>query len=291
MGADDGADVLDHHVGAGELLLHHGLRALLVLGAVRVQHDDRAFGRIGGVLQHLIHDEGQGLFTAADLVVGGEGSVRSFGNDGLEVQHGSDGGGCRGNASAALEVLQVVHDEVGLGTELVVLQPVRHILDGFAGAVHLMRLQDQQGHGTGDPEGVHNDELAVRILLQQLLPGAVDCLQGAAELAGEGDEEQVFSFLEDRFEIFKIGRFVQRGSNRRRAVAHHIVIAFVIQHLAEIVKILLAVQGVGHINDRDVVLLFQVERQIAVAVGHEDIILSHDRGPPSGKRIITDKAV
>ena len=137
-----------------------------------------------------------------------------------------------------------------------------------------MGLQDQQGHGAGDPQGVHHDELPVRILLQELFPGAVNRLQGAAELAGEGDEEQIL-FLEDRLKILDVGRFVQRGCDRGSAVAHHIVIALVIQHLAEIIEILLTVQRVGHIDDRNVILLFQVKGKVAVAVSHKDVSLLH----------------
>ena len=137
-----------------------------------------------------------------------------------------------------------------------------------------MGLQDQQGHGAGNPQGIHDDELAVRILGQKLFPGAVDRLQGAAEPAGESDEKQIL-FFQDRLEIIHIGRFVQGGGYGSRAAAHHIVIALMIQHLAEIVKVFFAVQRVGHIDDGNIIFLFQVKRQIAVAVGHEHISLFH----------------
>ena len=275
MCADNRTDVLDQHVGAGELLLYQGLGALGVFNAVGVQHDDGAFFRIGSELQHLVHDEGNGLFVAADLVICREGAVRRFGNDGLKVQHGADGGSGGGDASAALEVLQVVNDEVSLGTKLVLLQPAGDLFNGLAGTVQLMSLQDQQGHGAGNPQGVHHDELPLRILFQQLFPGTVNGLQGAAELAGEGDEEQILSFFKDRLEIIHVGRFIQRGGDRNSSVAHSGEIALVIEHLTEVIKEFPSIQGVGHINDGNIVLLFQVKRQVTVAVGHKNVILFH----------------
>ena len=46
-----------------------------------------------------------------------------------------------------------------------------------------------------------------------------------------------------------------------------------VQRLAEVVEVLLAIQGVRHVDDRNVVLLFEFQRQVAVAVGHENVIL------------------
>ena len=212
---------------------------------------------------------------AADLVIRGKGTVGRFGNDGLEVQHGADGGSGGGDTAAALEVLQVIHDEVGLGTELVVLQPGGNFLNGLAGAVQLMSFQNQQGHGTGNPQGVHDDELPLRIVSQELFPGTVNGLQGAAELAGEGNEEQILAFLQDGLKIIHIRRFIQRGGDGNSTVAHSGEVTLVIQHLAEIVKEFPSVQGIGHINDRNVILLFQVKRQVTVAVGHKNIVLFH----------------
>ena len=274
MGADDRADILDQHIGTGELLLDQGFDAFGIFEAVRIQDDDGAFFRIGSELQHLVHDEGDGLFTAADLVVGGQGAVNSFGNNGFQVQHGADGGGCGGDPSAALEVFQVVHDKVRLGTELVLLQPGGDFLNGFSGTIHLMGFQDQQSHGTGNPQGIHNDELPFRILLEQLFTGTVNRLQGAAELAGESNKEQIL-FLQDRLEIIHISRFVQGGGDRNGAVAHGGEITFVIKHLAKIIKVFFAIQGIGHVDDRNVVLLLQVKRQVAVTVCHKNVSLFH----------------
>ena len=142
-----------------------------------------------------------------------------------------------------------------------------------------MSFEDQQGHGAGDAQRIHDGELPLRILFQKLFPGTVDGLDGAAQLTGEGDEEKVL-FLQDGLKIIQVGGLVQGGGHRDGAVAHHIVISFVIQHLAQIIKILLAVQRVRHVDDGDIVLLFQVKGQVAVAVGHEDVVLFHGK-PPS----------
>ena len=137
-----------------------------------------------------------------------------------------------------------------------------------------MGFQNQQGHGTGNPQGIHNDEFPLGILLQQLFTGTVNCLQGAAELAGESNEEQVL-FLQDRLEIIHISCFVQGRGDRNGAVAHGSEITLVIEHLAKIIKVFFAIQGIGHVDNRDVVLLLQVKRQVAVTVCHKNVSLFH----------------
>ena len=81
--------------------------------------------------------------------------------------------------------------------------------------------------------------------------------------------------MEHRFEIFEVGFLVQRGSNGVGPAAHRVEIAFMIQRLAQIVEILLAVQGIGHIDDGNIVFRFQVIGQVAVAVRHVDVVHFH----------------
>ena len=136
-----------------------------------------------------------------------------------------------------------------------------------------MRLEDENRLRRGDGQRVHHDELAFRILFQQFLARGVNRLNGRAELAGEGDEEQVAPGRENRLEVLHVDRLVERGGRRLTARAHLVVEGLMVQRLAEVVEVLLAIQGVRHVDDRNVVLLFEFQRQVAVAVGHENVIL------------------
>ena len=138
-----------------------------------------------------------------------------------------------------------------------------------------MLASSQQGHGTGDPQRIHDGDLPFRILLQQLFPGGSRGLQRAAELAGEGDEQDVLPLLQDGLEVVQVRRFIQRGSHRVRTGAHRVVIALVIQRLAEIIEVFLAVERIGHIDNRNIILLLQVIGQVTVAVGDENVIHCH----------------
>ena len=68
---------------------------------------------------------------------------------------------------------------------------------------------------------------------------------------------------------------VRVDADGNSTIAHSGEVTLVIQHLAEIVKEFPSVQGIGHINDRNVILLFQVKRQVTVAVGHKNVVLFH----------------
>ena len=161
-----------------------------------------------------------------------------------------------------------------MGAAAVLLDPCGDLLDRCAGAVELVGLEHQERHRTRDGQGVHHDEFPLRIPGQQLLAGGVDLTDGHGHLAGERDEEQIL-FPKDRLEIVQVGLLVQRAGHGNRAIAHCVVVFLVIQRLTEIVEILLAVDGVGHFDIRDVILLLQVQWQIAVAVRHEDV--AHSR--------------
>ena len=136
-----------------------------------------------------------------------------------------------------------------------------------------MRLEDENRLRRGDGQRVHHDELAFRILLQQFLARGVNRLNGRAELAGEGGEEQVAPGRENRLEVLHVDRLVERGGRRLTARAHLVVEGLMVQRLAEVVEVLFAIQGVRHVDDRNVVLLFEFQRQVAVAVCHENVIL------------------
>ena len=225
------------------------------------------------VLHRFIHDVVHGLAPAAHLVGGSQLALAGFHQDGLEIQQRADGRRRRGYASAALEVLQVIHGKPGLGAQLVFLHPGGHLLHGRAGAVHFVRLEHQQCLRCGDGQGVHHDELTLGILLQKRLPGSVNGLNGAAQLAGEGQKQQIL-FLQDGLEVFQVGFLIQRGGGGLGARAHLVKIALVVQGLPQVVKILLAVQGIGHGYHRNVQLLLEGKGEVAVAVCHEDVIHS-----------------
>lgn len=251
-----------HAQAAGEWALNIG-----------VQDDAHGFLLIGDVLHRLLKDVAHRLAAATHFTRGGKLAFERFGQDGLQVQQRAECRRRRGDASAALEVLQVIHCEPRLCAELVVLQPLGDFLHRFARAVHLMRLEDENRLRRGDGQRVHHDELAFRILLQQFLARGVNRLNGRAELAGEGDEEQVAPGRENRLEVLHVDRLVERGGCRLTARAHLVVEGLMVQRLAEVVEVLFAIQGVRHVDDRNVVLLFEFQRQVAVAVCHENVIL------------------
>ena len=244
-----------------------------IVHRVGVQDDAHGFLLIGDVLHRLLKDVAHRLAAATHFARGGKLAFERFGQDGLQVQQRAECRRRRGDASAALEVLQVIHCEPRLCAELVVLQPLGDFLHRFARAVHLMRLEDENRLRRGDGQRVHHDELTFRVLFQQFLARGVNRLNGRAELAGEGDEEQVAPGRENRLEVLHVDRLVERGGRRLTARAHLVVEGLMVQRLAEVVEVLFAIHGVRHVDDRNVVLLFEFQRQVAVAVCHENVIL------------------
>ena len=136
-----------------------------------------------------------------------------------------------------------------------------------------MGLQHQQGLGAGDGQGIHQDKLALGVLFQQGLAGGADGVDGAAQLAGESQEQDVLSLFKIGLEILLVHRLVQCRGGGMGSLAHGVKEGLVIQGLTQIVKVLLAIQRVGHVHDGNVVLDLQRIRQIAVAVGHQDVVL------------------
>ena len=94
-----------------------------------------------------------------------------------------------------------------------------------------MGLEQQHGHGAGNGQGIHHDELALGILGQQLFPGGVHRLNGAAQLAGESHKEQIL-LLQNGLEILHIISLIQCGSDRRGTGAHFVKVGVLVHGLA-----------------------------------------------------------
>ena len=223
VGADDRTDILNADGHVRELGLQHVQELLRFGEAVGVQDDADGLLLVGDVLHGLVHDVAHGLLASAHLGGGGQLALAGLGQDGLEVQHRTQHCCCGRDAAAALQVLQVVHREPGLGAELVLLQPGgdgRHV---GAGVVHFIRLEHQQGLGGGDGQGVHDGEGALGEALQQVFTGGTHGIDGAGELAGEGDEEDVLAAGENGLEVLLVHCFVQRRGGGGGAGAHLVI--------------------------------------------------------------------
>ncbi|MPM65390.1 hypothetical protein SDC9_112286 [bioreactor metagenome] len=140
-------------------------------------------------------------------------------HDGFDVENRGDGRRRAADASAALEVNQIVHREPVHETLLVRFHP-----GGERVEIERLLLARRVVHGQAFAErggdGVDYDDLALGIFGGELVCGDVRGLHRAGELARKTDVEDVLARLQDRFESLGKGIGVDLHGGHVDARAH-----------------------------------------------------------------------
>ena len=100
---------------------------------------------------------------------------------GLDVQHGTQHGGGCADTAAPLQIHQVIHGEPVGGTGLGFLGPGGQLLQGQAGIPLLAYMPHQQALTQGSAAGIHHADLALGILLHQIVGGDDGGLVGSGQ--------------------------------------------------------------------------------------------------------------
>ena len=132
-----------------------------------------------------------------------------------------------------------------------------------------MCLQHQNALWQRNAQRVHHNHAALGITLQKLLPGGVDILNGAGQLAGKRHEQDIPARGEHGLEVFLVGGGRQQGCDRRGTLAHGVEELLFPAVAAQIVKVFLAVHHIGHVDHVQLQLVYKPKRQIGVRIREE----------------------
>ena len=195
MGADDGTHVGDQlHLGP-EAVGQHFLQELRVLQAVAVGDEHRVMAGVHGQLAVLVRQGLDGGPAAPDLEHGDQVAGIVHMEHGLDVQQSTHEGGRRADPAAPLQVDQIVHGEPVTEVEAGVLHEFGGLLQAGALPLLLHGEVHQQAEAGGGGEGVHHQDLPVRVLLHQSLGSHGAGVYGGAEAGGKADVEDVLALF------------------------------------------------------------------------------------------------
>ena len=97
----------------------------------------------------------QRLLPAADLAAGGDMSGGVAPEDGLDIQHGADGGGGAVDPAGGFQKVQIIHGEEVQGVHHFRVQDLSGIPGGFALVPKLRGTDGQQAGAEAGTQGVH----------------------------------------------------------------------------------------------------------------------------------------
>ena len=195
MGGDDRADVADADltVQMREGGLHGGLGRQRVRQAVGVA-DEGLAGVIRTALCVVLHgldSAGDGVFLAADLIVGDDAALVVQPHDRADAEHRTDRGGRAGHASAAAVEFEL------RGVELMVYvlphghRPVGDLVHTLSGIAQIGCAVDQQTVAGGRAERIDHGQLPLRVFLPQRLRCKHRILYGRRHTGAERDMQHV----------------------------------------------------------------------------------------------------
>ena len=122
----------------------------------------------------------------------------------LDLQHRADGRRRGGNASAVLEVIKGIDGEPVADFQAVFFHPRGQLFDGQALLLLAGSFADEHRFADGGAEGIHDDQLALRVFLAKFLCAQVGGLQRTRQAGGEAQVEDVFARLERLFKTLAI---------------------------------------------------------------------------------------
>ena len=169
----------------------------------------------------------------------------------LHIQGGTGHGNRGGNAAAAAQGLQVVHHELLVHEAAGLLGPSGQLGGRHALLVLHQRLVDEQPLGHAGQMGVHDVQLEVRVLGENLIAHDAGGVERGGQPAGERQVHRRRPLLGRRRE--RVGERLQRHLGRRGlgALAHGPVKGLGRHGLEQVVLEGAPVDGVGELHERD----------------------------------------
>ena len=161
----------------------------------------------------------------------------------------------RGDPSAAFEIFEVFHHEVHRRMRADLGQVRLQLVHRRARAPLLCRQPHLKARAETDGAGIEPADHAVRVALFQRFGRALHAREGRGELVREGHVIDVLPLFQHGLEVIDIVLFVDRGRDGNGSLAHAVKEVLEIGVLAEVVRMLLAVQHVGHADDAEPQLL------------------------------------
>ena len=194
-------------------------------------------------------------------------------HDGLDGQHGAHQ--CRGggHATALFQIVQVVHREPVADVELVFLHPVPQLVQGqvllqllVGGQVH------QQALAQGGAEGVDDPDAALGMLGQNGLRRDAGGLVGGGQGRGEADAQDILPLLQNGGHgVLKLAHVDGGGGGHFARPDPPVKLLVADGRAIQGVGIVLPVHVHGQGQHLQLQVLCHLVRQVAAAVGHENI--------------------
>ena len=232
-----------------------------------MRYEDHLVGdRLVRRLLHVVDQGVKRLLASAHLLHGDQVPLVVHMQDGLDVEQRARPGGRLGHASAAEQEHQVIDGEPVGEVELVLLEPVAHLVDRLPGARVLHRVPDEQPLAAGCRKRIDHVDFTLGELLLQLRGHERKSLVGARQAARERDVEHVAAAAEQLAEE-RLG-FGEVGKRRLEdlALAHHGVELLEVGALAfevALVHLVLAVDHEGQGKDVDPEIIDHILEKVA----------------------------
>ena len=185
---------------------------------------------------------------------------------GLEAERVADERGGGADASAALEIDEIVHREPVAEMEAVVKNDLFTFLDRAALPLFLHGHIKQQTEPAGRAERIDAADIAFGVLFAQLLRSDAPGVVCTAQTRGKADVEDILAVLQNRLKALHEGVRVHGACARDAALAHLVVELgegeFVVRVLARV-----AFEHVGQPGVRHAPLLQKLRWDVARGIG------------------------
>ena len=206
----------------------------------------------------LFHD----ALLAADLGARDEPAEVIHVQQRADVQQAAEDAGHLRDAAALDIERQVRGEEPVVQLQLVRLGPVAHAVDGHALVAQVRQAVHQQAVARGRAERVNDVDLPVGIALADDARGVFRRVRHAGQARGQADMQNVLALLEKRGEIVHELRNVHLRGARLGAVCHGGVKLVKRHRLAQIVRVIHAVERIVEADIRNVTLLEMLLGQV-----------------------------
>lgn len=227
-------------------------------------------------LVHIIHDLFKGRKTAEHFSDGIHSSLVIDGDDRLDGKDCSHGRRKAGQTAGSLEEFEVVDEsEKGIVFYEIVFGNIEDLFQALSFLVKLSDLFEYDKGQSGDSLCVEGVDRSFGIFFFENLDGDVHGVEGAGELAGEMDIEDVVAFLEFGLEVGNIFLGRKTGCLGNVAIAKPVIESVGVERLFGFVgEDFFAVDSVGHRNQPISVFLRDFRANVAVRIGKQSQILS-----------------
>ena len=168
-------------------------------------------------------DRIQGFFATADLLYHLQRTLVGHIEHRLDIQHGAHQRRRVGNASAGLEIVQIVHREAMRDAEFVLLRPGDHIIEAhsFLGAAN--DFLHEQAEPAGDAPRIQDLQTQFREFAAELFRRGKRIAVGHRHFYGHVQNQYVPARFQKAPEEIVIGIFIDHGGFEPVACAHALI--------------------------------------------------------------------